>query len=476
MAITSRGKAFTFANWEGAVIQHGRDDGPRYRLLDWLNDAERLIAVTDAGGEESFVILSAESNAEIRNFEDLDVGRPVEVAVNPVKDAIAFSNHRYEICVLDLESAALKIVDRGRSSRISGFSWSPDGEWLAYSVSISLQVSVLKLWQASTNETFSLTQPVLRDIRPAFDPLGNYLYFLSYRHFDPVMDNMQFDLNFPQGVRPYLITLRKDLASPFVPRPRAPGDEPEGSGKSNGEKSHPESRDGASASKMDNVEHPKKPLEIDLEGIEDRIVAFPVEEGRYGRILGSKDGKALFLLYPVEGTLEQDRRPADPPAKGRIMLYDFDKLKAKTILRGVSGFDLSRSGATLVYRAGNRLRVLKAAAEADEEASNRPSRESGWIGLGRVKVSIAPGAEWRQMFREAWRLQRDHFWTPDMSDVDWLAVYERYLPLVDRANSRSEFSDLIWEMQGELGTSHSYESGGDYRPPPRYDQGHLGVD
>jgi tricorn protease len=476
MAITSRGKAFTFANWEGAVIQHGRDDGPRYRLLDWLNDAERLIAVTDAGGEESFVILSAESNAEIRNFEDLDVGRPVELAVNPVKDAIAFSNHRYEICVLDLESAALKIVDRGRSSRISGFSWSPDGEWLAYSVSISLQVSVLKLWQASTNETFSLTQPVLRDIRPAFDPLGNYLYFLSYRHFDPVMDNMQFDLNFPQGVRPYLITLRKDLASPFVPRPRAPGDEPEGSGKSNGEKSHPESRDGASASKMDNVEHPKKPLEIDLEGIEDRIVAFPVEEGRYGRILGSKDGKALFLLYPVEGTLEQDRRPADPPAKGRIMLYDFDKLKAKTILRGVSGFDLSRNGATLVYRAGNRLRVLKAAAEADEEASNRPSRESGWIGLGRVKVSIAPGAEWRQMFREAWRLQRDHFWTPDMSDVDWLAVYERYLPLVDRANSRSEFSDLIWEMQGELGTSHSYESGGDYRPPPRYDQGHLGVD
>ena len=158
-----------------------------------------------------------------------------------------------------LESADLKIVDRGRSSRISGFAWSPDGEWLAYSVSISLQVSVLKLWQASTNEIFSLTQPVLRDIVPAFDPLGKYLYFLSYRHFDPVMDNMQFDLNFPQGVRPYLITLRKDLASPFVPRPRAPGDEPEGSGKSNGEESHPDSRDDdTSAGKKDNDEHPEE--------------------------------------------------------------------------------------------------------------------------------------------------------------------------------------------------------------------------
>jgi tricorn protease len=80
------------------------------------------------------------------------------------------------------------------------------------------------------------------------------------------------------------------------------------------------------------------------------------------------------------------------------------------------------------------------------------------------------------MFREAWRLQRDHYWTEDMAGIDWNGIYERYLPLVDRIGSRAEFSDLLWELQGELGTSHAYEGGGEYRRSPHYHQGFLGVD
>ncbi len=80
------------------------------------------------------------------------------------------------------------------------------------------------------------------------------------------------------------------------------------------------------------------------------------------------------------------------------------------------------------------------------------------------------------MYREAWRLQRDHFWTPDMSGVNWLAIYQRYLPLLDRVATRGEFSDLLWEMQGELGTSHAYEYGRDYRREPHYSPDRLGAD
>jgi tricorn protease len=107
------------------------------------------------------------------------------------------------------------------------------------------------------------------------------------------------------------------------------------------------------------------------------------------------------------------------------------------------------------------------------ENSSGATRKNGWIDLERLNVAVRPSAEWRQMFREAWRLQRDQFWTPDMSKVDWLAVHDRYLPLVDRVSSRGEFSDLMWEMQGELGTSHCYEIGGDYRPQPVYPLGSL---
>ncbi|MEM7115343.1 MAG: S41 family peptidase [Chloroflexota bacterium] len=127
----------------------------------------------------------------------------------------------------------------------------------------------------------------------------------------------------------------------------------------------------------------------------------------------------------------------------------------------------------LVYRAGNRLRMIKADTKPSGSGNNRTS---GWIDLERAKVSIVPAREWQQMYREAWRLQRDQFWTPDMSQVDWLAAYERYLPLLDRISSRDELSDLLGEMQGELGTSHTYEYGGDYRFGPFYSQGKLGAD
>ena len=93
-----------------------------------------------------------------------------------------------------------------------------------------------------------------------------------------------------------------------------------------------------------------------------------------------------------------------------------------------------------------------------------------------MRVSVTPPAEWRQMFREVWRLQRDQFWTADMSGIDWGAMYDAMRRCSTRVATRGEFSDLIWEMQGELGTSHAYEIGGDYRKPPPVALGHLGAD
>jgi tricorn protease len=475
VAITSRGKAFSMGNWEGAVLQHGETAGSRTRLLTWLNDGKRLIGVSDDGGEESFTILNADGNGDPEMLGELDTGRPVDLAVNPKRDQIIFSNHRYEILHLDLATRELQLIDRGKAGRIAGFAWSPDGEWVAYSVSVSQQVTSLKLWQRETGEIYPLTRPVLADVMPSFDPEGKYLYFLSYRHFDPVYDNMQFDLSFPRGVRPHLITLRKDLPSPFVQVPRAPGEKKASPAKNEKKEETKETTNGAEGKKKKEAQE-EKPIQIDVEGIESRVIAFPVEEALYGRIVGLKGEKLLYSRYPVEGSLNRQRSPVVRPSKGTIFSYDMAELKEEMVLSGISDFLITDDTKWLIYRAGNRLRVLKAGAKPDKQAGNRPGRKSGWLNLGRVKVSVDPAAEWGQMYREAWRLQRDQFWSPDMSQVDWLAVYERYLPLLERVSSRSEFSDLMWEMQGELGTSHCYEMGGDYRPEPKYDRGHLGAD
>ena len=184
----------------------------------------------------------------------------------------------------------------------------------------------------------------------------------------------------------------------------------------------------------------------------------------------------IFSSYPLESGREHPDTDDGLAAKGKVEIYRFEDQECETLFEGVTDFEVALDGETLVYRSGDRLRVLEAGKKPPEDEDERPSRKSGWLDLRRVRVSVEPSAEWLQMYREAWRLQRDRFWTADMSGVDWLAVYDRYLPLLDRIGTRAEFSDLLWEMQGELGTSHAYEMGGDYRPGPDYRRGFLGID
>ncbi|RJL21425.1 S41 family peptidase [Bailinhaonella thermotolerans] len=442
LAITTRGKAFSLANWEGAVRQHGHPDGVRYRLLTWLNDQLRLVAAaSDDAQPERLTVLTADGSRPPRTLENADVGRVIDLEVSPRSDLVAITNHRNELVLVDVsqEEPRERFVDASPFGAIEDPAWSPDGRWLAYTYPDAGHSTAIKVCEVETGTTHQVTRPVLRDRRPAWDPAGDYLYFIGARTFNPVYDALQFDLGFPLGTKPYVVPLRKDVGSPFVPRPRPLGSE-------------------QLLTPIGDVR-----VEIDFDGIEDRAIEFPVREGRFRRIVGIR-GKALFTGVPVGGAT----------GLATLYSYDFDTQKYEAVVTDVSDFTLGRDGVTLLYQSGARLRVMKAGGDPPEEGF--PGRNTGWIDLFRVKVSVWPEAEWRQMFGEAWRLQREHFWAEDMAGIDWQGVYDRYLPLVDRVTTRGEFSDLLWEMQGELGTSHAYESGGEYRVGPRYSQGFLGVD
>jgi tricorn protease len=476
LAITTRGRSFTFGNWEGPVIAQEAPGGEafvRYRRTHWLNDGRRLVTITDRSGEERLEIHDARGGIEPVQLTELDIGHVEQIRVSPVADQLLLANHRHELLHVDLERRSLTVVARSAFRPIAGLDWSPDGRWAAFAFATSLYSTGIRLWNRETGECHDVTEPVLLDVDPVFDPDGKYLYFLGYRELDPVYDTLQFELGFPRGIRPYLVTLQADEPSPFQPRPRPLDDAPprakEGTAEGSGS--------GASA------ESPgATPLRVDLDGIERRVVAFPVPDGRYGR-LGAIKGKLIYTSLPIEGALAQDWRSSEPEAKATLEAFDLGAQKAETLARGVSGFELSKDGKTLVYRAARRLRVLRAGQKADDSKSGEggdtkraSGRDSGWIDFDRVRVSVEPASEWRQMAREAWRLQREHFWTADMSQVDWNEVWVRYAPLLERIGTRGEFSDLMWEMQGELGTSHAYEMGGDYRSEPAYTQGWLGAD
>lgn len=459
LLLTVRGKPFTMGNWEGAVIQHGEPQGVRYRISRWLADGECIATVSDASGEERLELHTSEG---ITRYEEFDVGIVYRMEACPVGRKVALSNHRFELWIFDFESGTPTLVERSDAGMIEGFAWSPDGRWLAYSFAPNERTHIIKVYDSESGAIYPFTQPEFRDVAPDWDPDGDLLYFISYRDYDPVVDQMQYELGFPMGQRVMAVALRKDVPNPLLPAPHPFEEE---------QKAHP-------AQEGEPDPNKPKPIDIDFEDIHRRVLTVPLPAGIYGQVAGLAKKRILVSRFPVEGTLDApDWTSTSEQGKGTLLLYDFQKAKSEELLHGVSSFALSLDCKTLVYRSGERLRVLPAGQKPDEKyAQAPPSRESGWIDLGRVRCAVVPTEEWRQMYREAWRLQREFFWSPDMSGVDWQRVYDRYFPLLERLATRSEFSDLMWEMQGELGTSHCYELGGDYRQSPQYTLGFLGAE
>lgn len=483
LAVCTRGKLFNFGNWEGATRQGGREQGVRYRLARYLNDGAHIVVCSDEGGEERFEVHRADGAGRPRVVDTggFDIGRPLELKVSPVADAIVFTNHRHELIHLDLDSGATRLLDTSEYARIQGVDWSADGRWVAYGFGNNHQTAQIRVYGLHDDEIREITSGDYLDVKPAFDPKGRYLYFLSYRKFNPVYDEIFFELSFPQATIPCVVTLREEVESLFVETPRPLGDDGDEEDDSGDEPSGSEPKDAAnSGEKSDKNEEDNEvdPIEVDFDGIQNRVEIFPGREGNYGEIQAS-ESRIFWTIYPIERTLQESRGEAEGQASLRY--FSLKRRRAKTFARGVSEFKLSADQKTVAMWTSEGLRVVSAegegpAQDGSDDDDDTPSRESGFIDLERLSVSVEPRAEWAQMLREAWRLMRDHFWRADMSGVDWEEVWERYESRLDRVGSRSEFSDLVWTMQGELGTSHAYEIGGDYPDQPYHPPGFLGAD
>ena len=455
LALEARGQIFTMALWEGAVRRHGGVPARR-RLAQWLADGASLVAASDAGGEERIEVHSADGLREL----PWDLGRITALRAAPAGRRVAIANHRNELWVGDVDTGTVALADKSDYGRIEAPVWSPCGGWLAYVYATSVRHTAIKLCEVvagGAGRRLLATQPEFRDYAPAFDPEGRYLYFLSLRTYDPVYDSVQFELSFPRAARPYLVALQAGGAPPFEPLPRGMKDVPKDEARKDA--------DGA-----------RTWPPIEPEGLARRIAAFPVAEGRFGQIAGAAGGKVLWTALPIAGAHGRGGHKDKP---GRLEVFDFATAAVKTLVAEADSFTLAADHQTLIVRAGNKLRAVDATKAPDDKetpADDKPSRKSGGIDLGRIRLTIEPAQEWAQMLREVWRLQRDHFWVEDMSGVDWPAMLQRYAPLLSRVATRGEFSDLVWELQGELGTSHAYEIGGDHRKPPALALGHLAAE
>ncbi len=481
IAVVSRGLVFTMPLWEEAVFQQAGAPGTRARAVAWLHDGQRIAYITDEPGFE---------RVEVRNISgeppeiitEQAIGRITELIASPCNDVLAFANHRHELGLIDIATKTVTMLDRSPAARISDVSFSPDGRYLAYAASVAEPPAVanpdttlIRIADVTTHSVHNVTNLLRTDRSPAWDPEGQYLYFISNRDFNPIYDALQFDLSFPQAARPYAIALRKDVPSPFVRKASAIYKDDKGEKDTDEDKAGDKDENDTKAD-----DNKPSPIVIDFDGISGRIIGFPVTEADLGQLVAVRN-RVLFTTYALRGIRPSGRSWEHEERGGTLQAYDFDTLRLAVMAQGVADIALGGDGRTLAYRANDAIRVIDATGDLQDDGGEPdqdcplPGRKSGWLDLGRITVEVQPAAEWRQMYHEAWRLQSEHFWTEDMSGVDWERVRERYARLLPRLRTRTELSDLIWEMQGELGTSHAYEIGGDHRRPPNYRRGFLGA-
>ncbi|MGW3401238.1 S41 family peptidase [Streptomyces zhihengii] len=458
-AVEIRGGIHWVTHREGPARDLATAPGVRARMPHTFraDGEEHVVWVTDAEGDDALEFAPATGTAAGSTPRRLGagrLGRVVALAVAPDGSRAAVASHDGRVLLVERESGEVREVDRSEDGDAEGLVFSPDSAWLAWSHAGPDPLRQIRI-AGTADLTVSEATPLrFADYQPAFTLDGKHLAFLSERAFDPVYDSHVFDLAFVGGCRPHLITLAATTPSPFGPQRHGRPFEADRDDDSEGEDGAPVTR-------------------VDLEGLADRIVPFPVEAARYSSLRAAKDG-LLWLRHPLRGVLGATKAtPDDPGPKTTLERFELGGRHPEELADDVSFFGVSGDGKRLLMSADGKLKVVP----SDRRASRDEDSDTNiTVDLSRVRRTVEPAAEWRQMYDEAGRLMRDHFWREDLGGVDWEGVLARYRPVLDRVATHDDLVDLLWEVQGELGTSHAYvrPRGGRGRRSTR--QGLLGAD
>ncbi len=400
--------------------------------------------------------------------------RASEIAASPDGQFAAIGTEFGAVLLLDVATETLREIASTDAGAIGELIFSPDSAWLLWAEPVGADTNRSRLRLASvkddsvkgnsvkqhlvgespdrkdTARIIELTDGRFADHGAAFTLDGRFIAFLSQRSFDPVYDTYGFDLSFPSSTKPFLIALAAATPSPFGPSVEGTEAEPD---------------------TLTAVRDQPLALVVHRQGIADRLIPVPVPQGNYEK-LSAADGALLWLAGAGEGVTGDGRAATtDDPTAQRLDRFDMAKREVSTLVPTLSAYRVSGDGKRVVVVHEDNVRVVPANAKVEESAP-----ESISVDLSRVRVQLEPLKVWGQAFDEAWRLQRDFYWTADMSGIDWQGVYDRYRPLVDKLGSHDDLVDLLWEMHGELGTSHAYVTPKPVTEADSGQQGRLGAD
>ncbi|MHA7208245.1 S41 family peptidase [Arthrobacter sp. MDT1-65] len=374
--------------------------------------------------------------------------RASALAVSPDGSRIAVASETGSLEILTPTGERRRIASTEHGV-IESVTFSHDSAWLAWAEPAAQEgtrsrirltgVTSMAGDGAGTPPAIDVTDGRFRDWSPTFTRDGKYLAFLSDRSFDPVYDTHRFDLSFPASTKPYLVALSVGTPSPFGPS-AAPV----------GATGATDPRDDAAGADGTREGVPARVV-VDEALLMARTIPLPVAQGTYDD-LRAVDGGLLWTAGDIGGVTGDGRASSSAVAPARrLERFDLARRSVEVLAAEADAFEVSRDGATAVYTSGGKVTAIPTDGKAEADSPKRVD-----VALERIRVTLDPVSVWRQAFEEAWRLQRDFYWTEDMAGVDWGGVRERYLPIVERLGTHDDLVDLLWELHGELGTSHAY--------------------
>jgi len=456
--VTARGELFTVPAEKGDVKNLSNTPGVKEIGASWSPDNKWIAFISDETGTEEIYLIDVNGKNKTQLTKD-SKNIIFTFAWSPDSKMIAYSDASNTLYYINIETKAITPVDTAKQSIPVDFNWSPDSGWIAFSKTEDNLFASIYLYNLEKKSLHQVTKDIFNNYSPVFDPSGKYLYFISMRDFSPTLGNFELSYVYYNMDRVYVANLKKDTPAPFAPQ----SDEVEA-------KAAPGSQAPTVPSKGKEEADAKKPadqqlkIEIDLDGLENRIAALPVPSST---ISGLRAGDGVIFYMKRAGAPEINLF-GGPDFSRSLVAFDLKSRKETPLLSGLRFYDLSQDGKTILWTTMNQYGIAPAGPQPINPAMGKP------MNALKLETLKDPQAEWKQMLREAWRLEKNFFYVRNMHGVNWDEIYKQYQTLLPYLSNRLDLTYLMGEMIAELATSHTYVGGGDLPVVPNTQIGLLG--
>ncbi len=448
VAFEARGEIFTVPSEKGDSRNLTQSAGAHDRSPVWSPDGTQVAWLSDASGEYQLMIGDPIGVGPARALSLPSTAFFSGAKWSPDGTQIMLEDNHNNLWAIEVANGTATRIDTDSYPdpiRQFNAAWSPDSKWVTYTKSLASHLRAVFVYSWADKKTYQITDGLADSVSPTFDAGGKYIYFMASTNYGPSTGWLEMSsLDRPVRRAIYLVVLSANEPSPLLPET---GDEPK-----------PPAPDAAPAPKSD--PNAKPTVRIDPNGINQRILAVNIPAGDYSNLNAGAAG-AFFYTEPIPGS----------PGQFRLQRYQLKERAVAPFLEGnVRSYSISADKKKLLYQsASNSWGVV---------GTERPAKVGdGPLNVAQLETRVDPRAEWAQIYRETWRIQREYFYDAKMHGADWQAIYDKYKPLLSYVGHRADLGYLIAMVGGELTVGHSYLSGvGDVPSEDPVSVGLLGAD